>query len=226
MNYPELPAVLDRRKLVYTYSILNNYRNVCPHQTYRRYVKRDLPYVETDAMRFGNEVHAAFEHRIGAGKPLPESMRQWECFASPFDGLQARTELKLGMLADGAPADYWAKDVWLRGKLDLVVIQDVAAYMNDLKTGSSRYEDPFELEIGALLLHANNPQLTRISGTYTWLKENRVGQMYDLSDTKKTYDEVSRLVAEIESSDWEKKPNGLCKAHCDVLDCQHNGRRA
>ncbi len=49
---PDIPAFLDRRKpkaLVYSYSLLNNYANVCPHQTWRRYVKKDQKFVPSAA---------------------------------------------------------------------------------------------------------------------------------------------------------------------------------
>ncbi len=65
MNAPlPIPAFLDRRPLVYSYTFLHTYKNVCPHQAYRRYILKDQPYVETAAMKWGNEVHAAFEGGI------------------------------------------------------------------------------------------------------------------------------------------------------------------
>ena len=52
----------------------------------RRYIVKDQPYVESPEMKWGNDVHSAFEYRVGSRKPLPDNMMQWEQFAAPFDG--------------------------------------------------------------------------------------------------------------------------------------------
>ena len=219
----EIPAFLDRRPFVGTFTILNTYRN-CPHQMFRRYVLKDQPYVETPEMKWGNEVHSAFEYRCGSGKPLPQNMMQWEQFAKPFDGQMPLVEQKLGISAEGRTIGYWDSGVWFRGKADLAIVKNDTAYLADWKTGKSSYEDPFELETNAVLLHAKRPHLKKIVGVYVWLKENRVSQLYDLSDTRRTWNEICRLMAEIlerrKSGEFEKKKSGLC-GYCSVEDCEH-----
>ena len=56
--------------------------------------------------------------------------------------------------------------------------------MADWKFGSSKYEDPFELEVGAVLLQAKYPKATKLVGRYVYPVENKLGQMYDLSATQ------------------------------------------
>ena len=225
MNAPNLdiPAFLDRRPFVGTFTNLNSYKN-CPHQFFRRYLLKDQPYVESPEMKWGNDVHSAFEHRVGSRKPLPETMRQWESFAAPFDGKFPLVEQKLGVNAQGASVGFWDGSVWFRGKADLAIVKGETAYINDWKTGKSSYEDPFELATNALLLHAKHPSLKKIVGSYTWLKENRVSQMYDLSDTLSTWNEIRRLMEVIETDrkigKFEKKRSGLC-GYCSVQDCEH-----
>ena len=218
-----IPPFLDRRPFVGTFSILSAYKN-CPHQMSRRYVVRDQPYVETPEMKWGNEVHSAFEYRVGSQKPLPEAMLQWEHFAKPFDGLMPLVEQKLGINAEGRAVGFWDGSVWFRGKADLAIIKGETAYINDWKTGKSSYEDPFELETNAVLIHAKHPHLKKIVGSYTWLKEGRVSQMYDLSDTRCTWTEMCRLMGEIlerkKTGEFEKTKSGLC-GWCSVEDCEH-----
>ena len=226
-----VPTFLDRKKLVGTYSILNSYRN-CPHQMGRRYVVKDLgPYVETPEIAWGNKVHLAMEQRVQGGKPLPVEMQGWEVFAAPLAAHEAgvRCELKLGVTQDFLPCDFWAEDVWFRGKLDVAMIKGPNAYIVDWKTGKSTYEDPLELETGAALLRAKFSHIEKITGNYVWLKENRLGERYDLSDTRQTWSTVQRLMdeiaAKVKSTDpvwdvWEKQPSGLC-SWCPVKDCEH-----
>jgi hypothetical protein len=232
MEMPDIPASLDRRPaaarsqkpLVFSYSLLNNYANVCPHQAYRKYVKKDLPFVESAAMKFGNDAHSALEYRLG-GKPLPPSMQQWEPIVAAFDGRGAVPEQKLGITIAAKPVDFFGDGVWFRGKIDVTLMDRNTAYINDWKTGSSAYESAFELETNALLLHCRYPHLTRIVGSYTWLKENRLSRMYDLSDTNGTYNKIFDLVkqfnADQKSGEWEKRRSGLC-GYCDVKDCENH----
>jgi len=207
----------------------------CEHAMYRRYIKKDLgPYVQSPEAKFGEDVHKAFERRIGSCEPLPDGvpdgkgnvvdLRQWECFAAPFDGLLPQVEQKLGMTRTRASTGFWDKDVWFRGKNDVTVIQGDTAYLCDFKTGKSNYEDPFELETNALLLKAKKPGLKKIAGSYCWLKENRMGQLYDLSDFDGTWKRICALMGQIEAKtktgDFAKHKSGLC-GYCSVEDCQH-----
>lgn len=234
MNAPlakeDIPAFLDRRPLVYTYTMLNTYRNVCAHQAERRYIRRDVPYVESPQMAWGNKVHSAFETRVQGAKPLPADMHQWESIAAAFDGRGAKTEAKLGITREGRQTGYWDKDVWLRGKADLYVLNESKdrAYLLDYKTGSVR-EDEFELAVQAVLLHAHYPGLTRIMGQFCWLKENRLGDLHDLSDTKATWEKICQLVRQIENDRargvFDKEPGPLC-GWCDVRDCENNRKPA
>ena len=130
----------------------------------------------------------------------------------------------LGISANGHAVGFWDGSVWFRGKADLAIIKGETAFINDWKTGNSKYEDPFELETNAVLLHAKFPHLKKIVGTYTWLKENRVSQLYDLSNTGQTWGTICRLMGEIlakrDTGEFEKKKSGLC-GWCSVDDCEH-----
>lgn len=220
----DIPPFLDRRPLVYSYTILNAYQN-CAHAMSRRYIVKDIPYVETDAMRIGNEAHAALEQRVRDGKPLPDTMEQWEALAAPLVGYKPKVELKLAVSADGLGARYFGNDAWLRGRADVAIISAKRAYILDWKTGNPNYEDSFELEINALLLKANFPELDFIHGAYGWLRENRISRPYNLSHFNTTWNEIRKIVRQIEHDrgrgKFDKKQSGLCK-HCDVRDCEHN----
>lgn len=222
-----IPAFLERpQPIVHTYTMLNTYANVCPHQAYRRYIKKDVPYAATPAMEWGNKVHEAFELRVGAGKSLPTDMQQWDRFARPFDGLGAKTEIKLAIDARAQPCKYFDNQTaWLRGKVDTAAIQHTGAFMADWKTGSSRYEDPYELEIGALLLVTKYPQVKTVRGAYVWLKEDRMGEVYDLSDVTRTWNKTQSLAGRIQDDRsrgvFEKRKSGLC-GWCPVEDCEHH----
>jgi len=209
--------------MIGTFTMLSSFLN-CEHAMYRRYIKKDQPYVESKEMAWGNAVHSAFEHRIGAQKPLPDGMRQWECFAAPFDGKLPQVEQKLGITRTRKATGFWDKDVWFRCKIDVNVCAADTAFIGDFKTGGSKYEDPFELEIGALLLKAKRPAITRAAGSYIWLKENRMGQCYDLSDFDGTWNRIKDLMSQIEArkpEEFVKNKSGLC-GWCSCKDCENH----
>lgn len=214
-----------RPRVIYTFTNLNCYDSICPHQFFRRYVKKDIPFVSTDAVDRGNNVHAAMEQRIAGGKPLPADMRQWEPLVAPFAARQAKAELKLAVSYTFQATDFRGRGAatpFVRGKADCVLVSGTRAYLADWKTGAKPREYPFELEVGAMLLKAQFPQLTTIMGSYIWLSQNAVGKTYDLSDTNKTFRKCCEIAQRIEQDrTFEKREGPLC-SWCDVLDCENN----
>jgi DNA-binding IclR family transcriptional regulator len=75
-----------------------------------------------------------------------------------------------------------------------------------------------------VLLQAKH-NVTTIKGNYAWLAENRLGTLYDLSDTNKTFAKMKHLMDEIErdrARDWfEKRKSGLC-GYCSVALCENH----
>ncbi len=223
------------KPIVYSYTMLNT-ADTCLHRCYRQYVKKDIPYVETTEMAWGNKVHSAMEYRLG-GKPLPgavyddegklktPSMQHWEPLVSAYVERKAKPEKKTGITKEGKPTGFFDQDVWLRCKIDATMLNNTAVFLADWKTGSSKYENPFELEIQALTLKAAIPQINRIAGHYVFLKENRIGQTHDLSDFAATWARVNNKVEVIEdamaSGEWPKTKGPLC-GYCSVSDCEHH----
>jgi hypothetical protein len=220
----EIPRSLDRRPLVWTYTMLQTYRDVCPHQADRRFVARTIPFHQTPQMKWGADVHDAMELRLTGGKPLPENMQQWEPLAAQYKGQPVRAEARLAVDRDWNPVDYFGKTVRGRGRADIAIVGEDSAYLGDWKTGKVR-EDIFELRVQAALLQAKYPHITRIMGQYIWLQENAPGPLHDLSDTDTTMNEVDALVALIEQDraigHFEKKRGPLCKGWCPVENCEH-----
>ena len=206
---------------ILSYTLLNTW-TTCPHQAARRYIIKDLPREpQTPEMKRGNDVHSAMEQRLRVKQALPNDM-PYEHHVAPLDACTVTPEQKLGVTVAGRPCGFFDKDVWLRGVLDApILLRTDAACLIDWKTGGSKYENPFELEIGALLLQAHKPALTYLIGAYVWLKENRKGEKHDLSDTARTWGKVQAMAKEIERGQYTKTPGPLCK-WCPVKDCEHN----
>jgi hypothetical protein len=208
-----------------SYSFLNDFAN-CHRKAHHKYVLRDLPKrPETPELAEGIRVHEAFERRLNDGVSVKGFTPAMEALAAPLDAAGAQAEFKLACSVDLKPAAYWGPpDPWLRGKADTLVRKGEAALLVDWKTGKVR-EDPRELFIQAILVKANFPEVKRLTGAYGWTKENRLGEIYDLSNTDRavagtfaTYNEAQQCAA---TETWKPMPNSLC-GWCDVVSCEFN----
>jgi len=212
--------------VIYSYTFLNTYE-ICPHQAYRRYVKKDLPFVETEEMKWGTSVHTAMEARLKYGAALPEGMQKYEVFATYFITQRAEPEMNLALAHDGSATMFWSKnpEPYTRGKVDVHWLPNPEiAFIADYKTGKVR-EEPFELELFGLMLHARYPSLKTIKGRYIWLRDMKLGKEHDLSNTMRTWQDLKSRTNTIENyarmDHWPKRQSPLC-GWCNVKDCQFN----
>jgi hypothetical protein len=219
---------------VASFTFLRDWDN-CPHKAYRRYIAKDLPKFEhTKETKWGDEVHTAFEVRIKHGTLFPQGMEKFEAIAATLVSIGARAEKMLGITVDGAHCEFFAPDVWLRGKIDATVIGAyvmpetdsvrAAAAIFDWKSGKRR-EEKAELEVHAVLLKAWQPSVQKITAHYVWLQDNEVGKAHDVSDTEKKLAEIRSVMNTVrncmEIENFQKRPNPLC-GWCPVEDCEFN----
>jgi hypothetical protein len=199
-----------------SYTLLNGWR-ICPHQAARRYIIKDIPYETDEKRNTGKEVHEAIAKFISGRGGLDNA---WLTrLLKPLVG--TKPECKLAITGQCRPISFFDREAWLRGVIDAHMIKEDKAIIFDWKTGKE-WEDPFELEIFALLLKCHHPELKKVTGYYVWLRDSKLGEEHDLSDFAGTWGKVVKFHDEIEAGDFEKKiPGPLCK-WCPVLDCSHN----
>ena len=58
------------KQVAWSHSALNTF-TTCPKKYWHEKIKKDVPFTESDASRYGKEVHKAFEDYIGKGTKLP-----------------------------------------------------------------------------------------------------------------------------------------------------------
>lgn len=214
---------------VASHTFLRDWDN-CPHKAFRRFIKKDLPkFVGTAETKWGDEVHSAFEVRIKHGTAFPRGMEKFEAIATPLIAMNAKAEKMLGVTEDGKQCDFFAPDVWLRGKIDATVLfsfkatYDIAAIF-DWKSGKRR-EERAELEVHGVLLRAWQPTVQKITAHYVWLQDNEVGKAYDVSNTEAKLAEIRSVMNTVrncmEIEDFPKRRNPLC-GWCPVEDCENN----
>ena len=124
--------------------------------------------------------------------------------------------------------DYaWPKDATI---IDLAILNGEEAKILDYKTGkSAQYADKGQLELMALATFKHFPQIKVVRGGLLFVVANAfVKETYEIDRESdlwaKWLGEYKKLVAAHKNNVWNPKPSGLCKAHCAILECEHNGR--
>jgi hypothetical protein len=210
----------------WTFSQLEKYQT-CPKQFYHLRVIRDTEDPPTDATRWGEEVHTAFENRINEGTPLPVGMEQWEGFARKLISLQGTkyAEVELAVDNNFKPCDW--NNAWSRGIVDLLIIHGSSAVVLDYKTGKRKPSHQLSLYAGYVFAHY--PEVNKVTTIFAWLKDKKLDQETFTRDSvaeiwQAFLPTVRKLELAHEHNQWPARPSGLCRNWCNVLSCTHNGR--
>lgn len=217
----------------WSYSRLKAFEQ-CPFQFLHTKVLRTYEQPETEAMRYGNEFHKAAEDYIATDKPLPGRFMYAKDVLDALNrfGGEKLCEYKMGMTADLEPCDFFAEDVWYRGIADLTVLHydHNLARSIDYKTGkNAKYADEGQLELMALCTFAHFPEMDKVKAALLFVVANtfipRTYTRYDIPALWEKWLTKHAVMEEAFKNDvWNPRPSGLCKRHCDVLECAHNGR--
>ncbi len=218
--------------LIFTWTLLETYDN-CPFSCYHKNVIKDIPWVETEQNKWGNESHAALEKCARLRKPIEAGSRfevyQWIADLILKAKGELRPEVRLGINRQFQAVDFFDKDVWLRGNADLTIDYGSWAWAIDYKTGKKKRNSK-QLMLMALLLFAKFPKLQKILTSFIWLQageEKPEIETFHRKDVQELWEHFLPLMREIEEcyerEIWYKRQNGLCKEWCPVRTCEYNG---
>lgn len=215
----------------WSYSSVKQFQN-CPKQYYHTRILKDCKSEETAATLYGTELHKAAEEFIGLGKELPPQFVFVKPYLERLRGIPGDKycELKFGLkkTEEGFEGcDFFAKDVWLRGIADLVVINGDKAFSVDYKTGkNARYADTKQLDVVAGALFTLFPEVEVIkSGLLFVVSRDFVTKEHYREEATKYleqfYFDLERIAIATESGVWNAKASPLCR-FCPVVDCVHH----
>jgi hypothetical protein len=204
----------------------------CPKKYYHLRVVKDVVEPPTEAITYGKQFHSAAEFYIRDNTPLPP---QFVFVKNALDNLKQLPgdkycEYEMGLDENLDPCGFKDKKAWWRGVADLLIINGDEARCIDYKTGkSAKYADTDQLELMAMAIFKHFPQVKRVrAGLLFVISKNFVKGSYDIADEGKMWEkwltQYKRMKIAYEHDVWNSKPSGLCKKHCLVLECPHNGR--
>lgn len=217
----------------WSYSSLKQFKT-CPRQYYEVRVAKSVPKQdETEATRYGKDLHLAAEEYVRDGKDLPAHFSYVKSYLDTLRALPGEKycEYKMALTKSLEPCGFFDSDVWCRGVADLLVINDDTgvARVLDYKTGkSAKYADPAQLELMALMVFKHFPKTKKVKGGLLFVVARDFKKEDYHVDQSHVYwrgwlNDVKRLESAHATGVWNPSKNGLCRAHCPVVDCAHNG---
>jgi hypothetical protein len=206
----------------------------CPKKYYHLRVAKDFKEPTSEAMLYGTRFHEAAEFYIKEDRPLPEAFK---FVKGALDSLKKipgdkYCEYEMGLTENLEPCGFRDPNVWFRGIADLLIIDTdkKEARVLDYKTGkSAKYADTGQLELMALAVFKHFPDVQRVKAGLLFVIANAFPKAnYTLEQApvlwQKWLRNHDRLKAAYASGTWNPRPSGLCRKHCVVLTCPHNGR--
>jgi CRISPR/Cas system-associated exonuclease Cas4 (RecB family) len=206
----------------------------CPKKFYHLKVAKDFEEDHNaEHLLYGTRFHEAAELYIREGEPLPPEFAYAQNVLDKLNKLPGvkLCEYEMGLTADLAPCGFKDPNVWWRGIADLIIIDDEGmARVLDYKTGkSAKYADKGQLELMSLAVFKHFPEVLYVKAGLLFVvagafiraeyTRNSDGEMWE-----KWLTDYGRMKAAYETNVWNPRTSGLCKKHCVVLSCPHNGR--
>lgn len=223
------------KQFAWSFSALDTFENCRKKYYHLKVLRRGDPDFfkdkDSDASIDGKFVHQAMFERVIHGTPLPIQLRQHEAIASKFADTEGEKhgEMKLALNTAFQPRDFFAKDVWVRAVIDLLIVRgNQTAILVDWKTGKKK-ERWDQLHLSAAVLSRFMPEIETFKLVFAWLKdaEFSVAQLEkgELKGVWLNYlPRVNVITEAIKTTTFPPTPTPLC-GWCPVTSCPHHIER-
>lgn len=217
------------KQVTWSHSALKDYEG-CARRYHEVKVLKKYPFQETNATRYGTDVHAAIEHYIVDGTPIPEKYIQ---FKPVVDAMMAKpgrklAEYEMGVTLDLQPTGFKSENVWVRGIADILIIDDdnLTAWVGDWKTGNNRYPDRDQLVLMSIMVFVHFPHIRKVNSALLFIvKDDMVKMQMQRAQAEaiwwKYRERVARLEGSFANEVWNPNSTPLC-GWCQVTDCEFN----
>jgi RecB family exonuclease len=122
------------------------------------------------------------------------------------------------------PCSFGGEEYWVRGIVDLLIVNGDTAHIVDYKTGSAKYPDVKQLRLMSLMTYAHFPQVNNIKAGLLFVAHNTfIDEEYKREQVSSMWEnfipELERLRLSHEHDKWPENPTPLC-GWCPVTTCQ------
>ena len=211
----------------WSYSALKEYEN-CPKKYYEIRVAQNYTVIPSEQMIYGTEVHKALEDYVKDGKELALNYLRFKPAADALIDIPGEKypEYEMALFRDKTPCDFADSNRWVRGIVDLLIVDGDYAFIVDYKTGSNKYPDPKQLRLMSLMTFAHFPNVNKIKAGLLFVMHGTfVTEEYTREDLDKSWAKfngpLGRLDNSYDNDVWPPNPTPLCK-YCPVKSCDFN----
>ena len=211
----------------WSYSALKEYEN-CPKKYYEIRVAQNYTVIPSEQMIYGTEVHKALEDYVKDGKELAVNYLRFKPAADALIDIPGEKypEYEMALFRDKTPCDFADSNRWVRGIVDLLIVDGDYAFIVDYKTGSNKYPDPKQLRLMSLMTFAHFPEVNKIKAGLLFVMHNSfITEEYERKDIDKSWEKfkgpLTRLEMSYKEDSWPPNPTPLCK-YCPVKSCDFN----
>lgn len=213
----------------WSFSSLKEFQN-CPKKYYEIRVAKNYVSGDTEATIYGKEVHKALEDYVRDGKELAENYLRYKDAADSLKNIPGikYCEHEMALDRNKQPCAFDDENRWVRGIVDLLIVDGDFAFIVDYKTGSHRYPDTKQLRLMALMTFAHFPVVKKIKSALLFVKSNHfITEEYDREGMSDSWNHFTvplmRLTQAYHSNVWSANPGPLCR-FCPVTSCEfHKG---
>jgi hypothetical protein len=229
-------------RLTWSWTALETFRR-CPAMWAAKYFYKTVKEAESEAMRWGNIVHAALEHAV-LGTATSYELKiitdmdamKYVDVLNTFKTRGAEVAVEKEMCFDNKMqfSSWKAWDsVWFRGKADVLVVNDNKVTVWDYKTGAVKPELG-QLELMCVCAALYYPQAEVFDGRLLFLKHGvieRLPKPILRSELKpilqKVLADVARMQEAANCEVFPARKSGLCRANgkgyagCANKECPH-----
>ena len=211
----------------WSYSALKQYQN-CPKQYYEIKVAQNFEIIPSEKMIYGTEVHKALEDYVKDGKELALNYIRFKGAVDELVAIPGEkyAEYEMALDKDKSPCAFDDPNRWVRGIVDLLIVDNDYAFIVDYKTGSNRYPDPKQLRLMSLMTFAHFPKVNKIKAGLLFVMHNTfITEEYKREDIENSWKKfegtLTRITQSYDNSTWPANPTPLCR-FCPVKTCDFN----
>lgn len=217
------------KKPAWSHSSLKDFEG-CQRRYHEVKVLKNYPFQETEATRYGNQVHEALELYVRDGKPIPPEYSQFQPVVDSLLKKPGRklAEYEMALTYDLKPVAWKDPNVWVRGIADLLIVDDdnLTAWVIDYKTGNDKYPDRDQLVLMSIMVFEHFPHIRKVNSALLFIVKNSMVKMQMMHDAKhaawwRYRERTARLEQCFDTNVWNPNQTPLCK-WCQVTGCEFN----
>lgn len=225
---PEFPGLELPQDAPWSYSTLNAFET-CARNYGEVNVLKKFPFVESEAIKQGKQVHALLESYITIGSPLPPGLVEIKGYIDKMvDGAAAvQGEQSLNYSYDLQPCQVMSTSCSYRGKLDLTVMRpNGVGIVVDYKTSSSPRESMDQLEFAAVASLIHNPDMREVHAYFLYTKGFRPRKVTLIRASipgiiNGVRPRIERMALAKAQNFFPPTPCYVCR-WCPILNCEFN----